>query len=259
MSTVVVARRVLSATAVLAAIAPLLVLGLQAISVRWYFPDVLPSAVTAGPFRSVATNSNVVASIFTGVRLSVAVTSVAVLLAWPAARTLADLGRGARVLIIGVLFLPSVLPAVGLAMGVDVTLIRIGLAGTFGGVLVAHLVPTLPYVVAVLAAAFARHDPRIEAQAATLGAGSLQRLRLVTIPSMLRPLLVGAALGFVVSWSQYTLTLLAGGGRVVTLTMAMFAALSGGSPSTVAVLSLMVALPVGVLLAAVGRVSEESP
>ena len=257
MTRVDAARRVVDMGVLLATIAPILVLGVQAVSVRWFFPDVIPHSFTLQPLRSTVTDPNVASSFVTGLRLSLAVTSVAIVLAWPAARTLAGVGRGLRVAVVGVLFLPSLLPAVGLAMGVDVMLIRLGLAGTFVGVLLAHLVPALPYVVAVLTAAFARRDQRIEAQAATLGAGPLQRLRLVTVPSMRGALMVGAALGFVVSWSQYTMTLLAGSGRVVTLTMVLFAALSGGSPSTVAVLSLLVALPAGALLAAAGRMSGE--
>lgn len=257
MNATTVLRRAVSTAAVAAATAPLLVLAVQAVSERWYFPDVLPRSLTSQELRSTATNPKVVESFITGVRLSVAVTAVAVVLAWQAARALASVGRGVRAAVVGMLFLPSVIPAVGLAMGIDVMLIRAGLAGTFLGVVIAHLVPALPYVVAILAAAFARHGQRIEAQAATLGASAFQQLRLVTIPAMRRPLMVAAALGFVVSWSQYTMTLLAGSGRVVTITMALFAALSGGAPSTIAVLSLMVALPAGLLLATSGRASEE--
>lgn len=249
--------RALGAFALLTAVGPISVLAVQAASLRWFFPDVVPRSLSLESLRATLTDRHVSSSFVTGIRLSIAVTTVAVILAWPAARALAAIGRAARLVVVGVLFLPSLLPAVGLAMGIDIVLIRIGLAGTFLGVVLAHLVPTLPYVVAVLAAAFARRDPRIDEQAAVLGAGRFQQLRLITIPSMRRALAIGAALGFVVSWSQYTLTLLAGSGRVVTSTIVLFAALSGGSASTIAVLALLVALPAGSLLAVAGRIAEE--
>jgi putative spermidine/putrescine transport system permease protein len=119
-------------------------------------------------------------------------------------------------------------------------------------VVAAHLVPTIPYVTAVLTAGFVRHDRRLEAQAAVLGASDRQRLRLVTLPAMRGALVVAGALGFSISWSQYLLTVLVGSGRVITITMLLFAALSGGNPSTIGVLALVAAAPAAVLLVAAG-------
>jgi len=56
------------------------------------------------------------------------------------------------------------------------------------------------------------------------------------------------------------LTLLAGSGRIITVTMVLFASISGGTPATVATLALIVALPAGVLLTIAGRSgSDASP
>ena len=140
------------------------------------------------------------------------VTVIAVIAAWPAARVLADRGSAGGAWCSAVLFLPSLLPAVGLAMGIDVALLRVGLAGRVPGVVLAHLVPTLPYAVGVLTAVFVRHDDGTERQAAMLGASPWQRFRLVTLPLVRPGLAVAAVLVFLVSWSQYLLTLLVGFG-----------------------------------------------
>lgn len=46
-----------------------------------------------------------------------------------------------------------------------------------------------------------------------LGAGRLQRLRTVTLPTVAPVVAVAALLGFVISWSQYGTSLAVGGGR----------------------------------------------
>ena len=67
-----------------------------------------------------------------------------------------------------------------------------------------------------------------------------------------------AVLVFLVSWSQYLLTLLAGGGRVVTVTMLLFNALAGGNPSSIGSLALVAAAP-SVLALAVAAVGLREP
>ena len=131
--------------------------------------------------------------------------------------------------------------------------LRVGVAGSSFGVVVAHLVPVLPYVVVTLAAGFARHDRLLEAQAAVLGASDRQRLLLVTLPSMRGSIAVAAALGFVVSWSQYLVTVLVGSGKVITITTLLFGALAGGNPTRIGGLALVTALPAVVLLVIAAR------
>lgn len=242
--------------AVVVVATPLAVLALAALSTAWFFPHAIPDALTTEHVSAVLGNPTTRESIASGLRVSSTVTALALLLSWPASRVLARPYMPGRTVIVALLFLPSVLPAVGLAMGVDVVLLRLEIAGTHGGVVIAHLVPTIPYAVAVLTAGLVRHDRRIEAQAALLGANDWQRLRLVTLPALRSTIQVAAALAFVVSWSQYLLTVFSGSGRVVTVTMLLFSALSGGNPSTIGVLALVTAAPATILLVLAGRTSS---
>lgn len=247
------ARRTLIASALVALLAPVAVLVLGSVSVSWFFPEPLPRHLSTAPWRTALADGSVRDAIVTGLLVSGVVAVSVVLLSWPAARVLARPGLRWRGLIIGVLFLPSLLPGVGLAMGVDEALLRAHVAGGVLGVVIAHLVPTIPYGVAALTATFARHDPRIDAQAADLGATPWQQFRLVTFPLLRGGVAVAVALAFVVSWSQYLLTVLAGSGRVVTITMLLFAGLSGGNPSSIGVLALIAAFPAMVLVVIAGR------
>ncbi len=224
------------------------VLAVAAVSFRWVFPQVVPDefsvAIAARTLRSPATG----AALGTGIIVSVSVTLIALALAWPAARAMARTSGRWRGIVFAVLFLPSILPPVGLAMGLDVALLNLGVDGSRFAVILAHLVPAVPYAVAVLTATLVRYDDRLDLQAATLGASPLQVLRHVTLPQVRSGVVAAAALTFVVSWSQYLLTLLAGSGRVITPTVLLFNAASGGNPVTTATLALVVIVPVLVLV-----------
>lgn len=232
------------------------VLAVAAVSFRWVFPQVVPDefslAMAARTLRASATRD----ALGTGIVVSAFVTVIALAVAWPAARAMARTSGPLRAIAFAILFLPSILPPVGLAMGIDVGLLNLRIDGSVGAVILAHLVPAVPYATAVLTATLVRYDARLDDQAATLGASPFQVLRHVTLPQVRSGVVAAAALTFVVSWSQYLLTLLAGSGRVITPTMLLFNATSGGNPVTTATLALLVIVPVLVLVSVAAGAPE---
>jgi putative spermidine/putrescine transport system permease protein len=111
----------------------------------------------------------------------------------------------------------------------------------------------LPYTIFTLTSLFARYELHYEYQAMVLGAGRWRIFWLVTLPLVLPGVVVALLFAFLVSWSQYLLTLLIGGGRVLTLPMLLFSAVSGGNPTTIAILSLLFMAPPLVVIAATAR------
>ena len=87
-------------------------------------------------------------------------------------------------------------------------------------------------MVLIMASVFAGFDTVQEDQARSLGARSWAVLRHVTLPAILPGLLTGALFAFLVSWSQYLLTLAIGGGRVQTLPLILFAYASAGETTS---------------------------
>ena len=138
-------------------------------------------------------------------------------------------------------------------MGLNILFLRIGLAGTALGVILAHIVPTLPYTIFTLSRSFARFDEHYEFQALALGASPWQTFRQVTLRMMTPGLVVAALFAFLISWSQYLLTLLIGGGQVITLPILLFSATSGGNPSSIAALSLLFIAPPVLVIAFTAR------
>jgi putative spermidine/putrescine transport system permease protein len=234
-------------------VGPIPELVLYALSTRWFFPQLLPAEWSVAPLLrqlgSLQTQEALAASLLT----AGATTALALPLALPAARVLGLRRFPGRGLALLVLFLPSVVPPLAIGMGLNVLFLRLGLAGSVAGVVLSHLVPVLPYAIFALLGVFARYDEGYELQARTLGASAAQVWLRVALPLLGPGLAVAALFAFLVSWSQYVLTLLIGGGRVITLPVLLFAAVSGGNPTSIAGLALLFAAPPVVAIALAAR------
>ena len=144
---------------------------------------------------------------------------------------------------------PIIVPGIAVALGLQTVFIGLGLNNTVTGVVLVHLIPTLPYMVLVMASVFAAYDPLAEDQARSLGASPAQVFRHITLPTILPGVVVGAMFTFLVSWGQYILTLTIGGGRVQTLPLIMFQFVASGRNDITGAIAMIYILP-GVLIVA---------
>ncbi|HLQ17841.1 MAG TPA: ABC transporter permease subunit [Tabrizicola sp.] len=235
-------------------ILPVLPLLVWSLAHGWRFPDLLPAELSSRAWAyALAPQSGVLESFAVTAFIATATTLIAAAIGLPAGRALGlhrFRGRGAVFLF---LLAPTVLPGIAVVFGLQGVLLRLGLAGTITGVILAHLVAVLPYMTLVLSAVFARFDPAQELQARTLGASRFQTFRFVTLPAILPGLVTAALLSFLVSWSQYLLTLSIGQGRVQTLPLLLFSFASAGRNDITAAIALLYILPGLVFLALTAR------
>jgi putative spermidine/putrescine transport system permease protein len=95
---------------------------------------------------------------------------------------------------------PLILPQIIIGVALLQLFTILGLATSFAGLLIAHVVAVIPYVIRTVGAALQTIDPRVEEAAADLGAGQLQTLALVVLPIVRGGALAGALFAFIMSW-----------------------------------------------------------
>lgn len=223
---------------------PVLPLIIWSFAHGWRFPDLLPQAWTLRPWTyALSPASGVLQSFAVTTFIATATTLLAALIGVPAGRALGLHRFRGKALVTLLLLAPALLPGLAVVFGLHGLFLRLGLTGTIPGVILAHLIPVLPYMTLIMAAVFARFDPAFEAQARTLGASPLQTFRAVTLPAILPGLLTGALFAFLVSWSQYLLTLAIGGGRVQTLPLLLFSFASAGRNDMTSAIAILYILP----------------
>ncbi|HRO11350.1 ABC transporter permease [Amaricoccus sp.] len=118
--------------------------------------------------------------------------------------------------------LPMVVPAVVLGVGMQILFARIGLASSYMGVIAAHTVVAMPFVIVSVAASLAGIDRRVERAALSLGARPPTVLFRVTVPLAMPGILSGAVLAFATSLDEVVLTLFVAGPNQRTLARQMF-------------------------------------
>ncbi len=141
--------------------------------------------------------------------------------------TMAALGlRGDRVPLAGLwrtsFILPMVVPPVVLGVGMQILYVRLGLASTYLGVMIAHAVLAIPFVVVTVSTSLAGIDRAIERSALSLGASPSRTFLSVTLPLAMPGVVSGAVFAFAISLDEVILTLFVAGPDQRTLARQMF-------------------------------------
>lgn len=154
--------------------------------------------------------------------VAIATGMLSLAIAYPAAVWFVRRARRARLPMLMLAIAPMVVPRVILAIGLYYIFARIGLVGSWIGLVIGHSVIALPFVLITLIAVVQAYDERLDQAAAVCGAGTALRLRLVTLP-LLGPGLTSAFLfAFVTSLDELTIALFVTGGLSATLPKQMW-------------------------------------
>lgn len=222
------------------ALVPVAFLIVNSIAINWFWPALWPREYGWRSWLYVASPAaGVSAALGASLLIAGVVTTLSLVVAVPAGRVLAQSHVRAKSLLSLVLLAPILAPTLAATMGVHLLFLYYGLTDSLLGVILAHLIPTVPYATLMLAGAFANYDADYEAQARTLGASPVAVWSRVTLPLIAPGLLVAGAFAFLLSWSQYLTTLLIGGGQIVTLPLLLVAFQRGGDEGVTAALSLI--------------------
>lgn len=237
-------RRLTVWAVIVAVFLPLVALIIWSFAFRWLFPDLLPDSWSLEAWDYVASdNSKVLSSLWTSVTLGLLVCVMALAVGLPASRALGLHEFRGKAAVELFLMAPIVVPPLVSVMGIHVTFIRLGLTGSYLGVALVHLIPSIPYFVLVMAGVFANYGTELEDTARTLGAGPIRVFLLVTLPAIIPGLSVALMFTFLISWGQYLTTLLIGSGRVTTLPIVLFPLLTGPNKASAAAVSLVLIVP----------------
>ncbi len=238
---------------------PLVPLLIWTVVGQWRYPGLLPQETSARGLALMADpRSHILRGLVLSTGIGVAVATLAVLIGFPAGRAIGLYRFRGRRLVQFLLLAPVIVPGLAVTLGLQVFFIRYGLSDTVTGVIAVQLMPTVPYAATLLGAGFANLDTDYERQARALGAGPIRVLLFVTVP-LLRPALVAAGLfAFLISWSEYVLTVLVGGGQVQTLPLLLFATIGSSDTTAAAALALLVIIPPLLLVSMSARVLSRS-
>ena len=234
---------------ILGVIIPMVPQLVWAYSHRWLFPSIIPSEWSIRAWEYIANpNTKVLSSTLNSLIIALSVTAISILVGVPAGKALGMYSFRGKNIVELIILSPTIIPGLAVTMGMQVIFIRLGLTDTMIGVIIVHLIPTIPYMTISMSGVFANYDPAFEEQARSLGAGSTKTFFLITIPTVFPGIVIGGMFAFLISWGQYILTIIIGGGRVITLPLLLFSFAGSGDFALTSALSIIFLLPSIIIL-----------
>jgi ABC-type spermidine/putrescine transport system permease subunit II len=235
-------RRLVIAGTLLLVLGPILCLFLTSFSGQWLGGSPLPTAYTLRWYDYLFRYENGLAALRQSTWIALATTLLTLVAAVPASYALARYRFWGRDSIEQLLLAKTATPIIVIAVGTATLFYRWQINDTFVGIVLAHSVGALPLAVRSITAAFERSDRAQEEAARDLGAGPLRRFFDIVLPSALGGIMGGAALAFLFSMDEFTVTFLISGVQYTTLPLRLYSALNQGyiEPAAAAAVILLV-------------------
>ncbi len=144
------------------------------------------------------------------------------LLGVPAAYALARRNFPGKRWLMLLFLLPLMVPPITFGIPLASVLYHAGLAGSMSGVVLANLVPTVPFVILVMVPFIEQIDPRVEDAARVFGAGTVKLFAYVLLPLLAPGILAALLLVLVRTIAMFELTFFTAGPTSQTLVVALY-------------------------------------
>jgi putative spermidine/putrescine transport system permease protein len=175
--------------------------------------------------------------------VAVASSAIAVLLGTLSAIGLWKISSRASEAVRMFLLLPMIVPPIVSALAFYKVWADLRMLDSYVGLVIAHAVLTVPYVVVTVSASLSTLGRTIELAARNLGANTWQTLWHVILPSIRTGIASGALFAFILSWDELVVTLFISGRAIVTLPRRMWDGIRDNvNPSIAAVSSVFILL-----------------
>jgi len=135
------------------------------------------------------------------------------------------------------LMVPLMIPHIVVAVGVFFLFARIGLNNTLTGLILAHTMLAIPFVLITTLSGMQGFDMNQERAAQSLGVNRLTAFLKVTAPQIKGSIIAGALFAFISSFDEVVVSLFLSGGPTSTLPKRMFVALRDEVDPTIAAIS----------------------
>lgn len=204
-----------------------------------------PAGYSLKHYQDFFTNKDWTNAIWNSVRIAPMATLISVGFGTLAAIGLSQPHVPFKRLIMAILISPMIVPLVISAAGMYFFFSRIGLQGTYWGVVLAHAVLGIPFVIITVTATLVGFDHSLTRAAANLGANPVVTFWKVQMPLILPGVVSGGLFAFITSFDEVVVVLFVGSSAQKTLPWQMFIGLREQiSPTILAVATILVALSI---------------
>ncbi len=202
---------------------------LDSISKDW-FTGPLPPRLTFEWYGYAAQQHNIPQLLIVTFVVAIGVTLISLLVAFPAAYALGRHDFKGKGLLLSFFLLPMIVPPMAFGIPLAMVFYKFRLATRVIGVVLANLVPIIPFMILILMPFIEQVSANLESAARMLGAKRLTVFLRILVPLTLPGILTGGILSIVNTISQFPLTYLVSGAGSQTIVVALYTdAMAAGS------------------------------
>ena len=204
-----------------------------------------PEAYSLDHYRDFFYNPNWQQPLWNSIRIAPAATVLSVALGTLAAIGLSQSHVPFKGAIMAILISPMIVPLIISAAGMYFFYSRIGLQGTYIGVVLAHAALGIPFVIITVTATLVGFDKSLTRASASLGADPVTTFFKVQMPLILPGVISGGLFAFITSFDEVVVVLFVGSAGQKTLPWQMFTGLREQiSPTILAAATILVAISI---------------
>ncbi len=188
---------------------------------RW-FTGLLPEGFTFKWYAAAWNEFQLAHILWVTTEVVAAVVGLSILLGVPAAYVMARKNFAGKRLLMLLFLLPMMIPPVTYGIPMATVMYRFDVGGTLLGVILANLVPALPFVILVMTPFIEQIDENLENAARVFGANTFRIFWNVLIPLLGPGILASSLLVLVRTIAMFELTFLTAGADTQTLVVALY-------------------------------------
>lgn len=199
----------------------ILTVAVNSVATRW-FGTLLPQGFTLHWYAQAWNSFQLGPVLWVTAQVVGAVVFLSVVFGVPAAYAIARVNFRGKQWCMLIFLLPMMVPPVTYGIPMATVMYQVGLAGTLTGVILANLVPALPFVILVMTPFIEQIDPNLENAARIFGANTRQYFQTVLLPLLVPGMLAAGLLVLVRTISLFELTFFTAGPDTQTLVVALY-------------------------------------
>ncbi len=193
----------------------------NSVATRW-LGTWLPEGYTLGWYVSAWKEFQLDHVLIVTVAVVFSVVFLSLLIGVPAAYTLARKDFRGKKLLMLLFLVPLMVPPITYGIPLATVMYQLHLAGTLPGVIIANMIPALPFVILVMTPFVEQIDTNIESASRVFGASTRQMFIYVLVPLLAPGVLAAGLLVLVRTVAMFELTFLVAGPDTQTLVVALY-------------------------------------
>ncbi|MBT2336265.1 ABC transporter permease [Variovorax paradoxus] len=195
--------------------------GTSSVASRW-LGTWLPAGYTLNWYQTAWKEFQLDSVLWVTIEVVAAVVFLSILIGVPAAYALARRDFRGKKLLMGLFLLPLMIPPITYGIPLATVMYQAHIAGTIFGVILANMIPAVPFMILVMTPFIEQIDTNLESAARVFGANTFKLFWHVLLPLLAPGILAASLLVLVRTIGMFELTFLTAGPDSQTLVVALY-------------------------------------